>query len=222
LRTPDLPFIHTRVPKSFITRRLAYLLALLAALQFVPVTGRAQDAVRQSDLARIRGVDTAKVWLVIVGDMAGTKDREFQRDVWPVIDSLYVRPGRIRVGWVNLPDDASPASFIAAEVAACAGVTMKFWASHDFFLLEQPNWSIMRDPTARLVQLAMLRGADSRAVPACVKGHEMREFVRRDIARARAAGIRKAPGFLVDNQVVAADGSLGALRKAIDQALARH
>ena len=175
-----------------------------------------------ADLARIRGADRARVWLVIVGDFASDGSRSFQRDAWPVIDSLYVRPGKVRVAWINLPNPASKSSQIAAEVAACAGSGSKFWPVHDAILLEQPRWIGLADPTRFLVELADLHGGNSEIISECLQKHELKAFLQSDIARAQRAGIHTAPGYLVDNRVVAGGQTLLMLRQAIGQALARH
>ena len=155
-----------------------------------------------ADLARIRGAERASAWLVIVGDFASEESRAFQRDAWPVIDSLYVRPGKLRVAWINLPNDASRSSRIAAEVAACAGSGSKFWPAHDAFLLEQPRWIGLADPTRFLVDLADLHGGNSELINECLQKHQLKEFLQTDVTRAQRAGIRRAPGYLVDNRVV--------------------
>ena len=173
-----------------------------------------------ADLARIRGADRASVWLVIVGDFAIEESRTFQRDSWPVIDSLYVRPGKLRVAWINLPNQASKSSRIAAEVAACAGSGSKFWPVHDAILLEQPRWIGLADPTRFLVDLADLHGGNAQVIDDCLQKHQLTAFLKSDITRAERAGIRRAPGYLVGNRVVVGGQALVLLRHAIDEALA--
>jgi len=173
-----------------------------------------------ADRARIQGANDAPVWMVIVGDLAGKSDRAFRYDVWPLIDSLFVRTGKIRVAWVNLPDDTSKASRIAAEVAVCASTDRKFWAPHDIILWEQPRWRHLADPTEPLVMLAAQKGVRSNVVRDCLRTQQMRRFLENDIARARGAGIRRAPGFIIDNVVLTGAPTADALRTAIERALA--
>lgn len=197
----------------------AFLLILPAA------PSAAQDkpaAPPRADLSRIRGSKTATTWFIIVGDLAGTKDRAFHLDVWPTIDSLFVRPGRLRVAWVNLPDDTSKASQIAAEVAACSASDRKFWSPHDLILWEQPKWRRLPDPTEMLVGLAAMRGARLSVMRECLQNHSMKGFLEADIARARGAGIRKAPGFIVGKTVLQGVRTPEEFRTVIERELAKQ
>ena len=214
------------------TRHLPLATALLFALStLLAAPSGAQDPLSEqdrlshaerADIARIQGSQTAATWFVIVGDLAGEQDRAFEHDVWPMIDSLFVRPGRLRVAWVNLPDDASKASQIAAEVVACSSADRKFWSPHQLILWEQPRWLHLPDPTDMLVRLAAQRGARMSLILECLDKHWMRSFLQADIARARRAGVRKAPGYILGNTVLAGVRTSEEFRSAIERALPRQ
>lgn len=214
------------------TRHLPLATALLFALStLLAAPSGAQDPLSEqdrlshaerADIARIQGSQTAATWFVIVGDLAGAQDRAFEHDVWPMIDSLFVRPGRLRVAWVNLPDDASKASQIAAEVVACAAADRKFWSPHQLILWEQPRWLHLPDPTDMLVRLAAQRGARMSLILECLDKHWMRSFLQADIARARRAGVRKAPGYILGNTVLAGVRTSEEFRSAIERALPKQ
>src|SRR5512140_1715171 len=202
-----------------VTLASALLLALLAA----PVGGQdPRSHAERADIARMRGAATATTWFVMVGDLAGAQERAFQHDVWPLIDSLFVVPGRLRVAWVNLPSDTSKASQAAAEVVACASADRKFWSPHEIILEDQPNWRHLSDPTDRLVRLAGIRGARLSVVRECLAGHWMRGFLQGDVARARAAGIREAPGYIIGGSVVRGLRTPEDFRAAIERALPKQ
>ncbi len=175
-----------------------------------------------ADKARIQGARDAAVWLVIVGNLAGPADRAFRYDTWPLIDSLFVRPGKIRVAWVNLPDASSRASRIAADVAVCASAQGFFWAPHDIILLDQARWLTLKDPTEQLISLAAQKGVSAMKIEECVKSQKMRGFLERDIARARRAGVDRAPGFILDNVVLRGLRTPADFRTAIERTLAAH
>ncbi len=170
------------VPISVMKRHLMMTGGLLAALTGTSL--RAQPAA-VADLARVRGVEGASHWLVIVGDFASDGNRAFHRDAWPTIDSLYVRPGKLRVAWINLPNDASKNSLIAAEVAACSGTGMKFWPVHDAMLREQPRWISLADPTEFLQELAGRNGGNPMLISECLQKRQVKAFLQSDVARAR-------------------------------------
>ena len=199
------------------------LLFTLSALLAAPASGQ-QDPLshaERADIARIQGAKAADTWFVIVGDLAGEPDRAFRHDVWPMIDSLFVRPGRLRVAWVNLPDDTSTASQIAAEVVACSSADRKFWSPHDLVLQEQPRWRNLPDPTDMLARLVVERGAMMSVVRECLAQHWMRGFLQADVERARRAGVRRAPGYILDNTVLKGVRTPEEFRAAIEQALAQ-
>lgn len=202
--------------------RLSLLLATaLLAMSATAAPARAQSTeVLNSDRARIRGADGARVWLVIVGEFTSQGNREFRRSVWPLVDSLFVRPGRLRVAWVNLPGE-SRASQDAAEVAACAGGRFKFWAAHDIFLDQPFRWEREANPTPILVDLALSRGADPIWLKECLSRHLMRGLLQGDVARARGAGVRAAPAFILDNKVLANVRTAAEFRAAIEAAVGR-
>lgn len=202
------------------TRWVMVALLSLAAASAGAQRGRTPAEI--ADRARIQGANSASVWLVIVGDLAGKDDRAFRYDVWPVIDSLYVQTGKIRVAWVNLPDDTSKASRTAAEVVICASTDRMFWAPHDIILWEQARWRHLSDPTESLIMLAAQKAARMGVMRECLQKHQMRKFLENDIERAHRAGIRRAPGFLVDNEVLTRARTAADFRRAIDAALAKH
>lgn len=209
------------------TRHLPLATVLLFALSTLLAApcGAQEDPLshaERADIARIQGSKTAATWFVIVGDLAGAQDRAFEHDVWPMIDSLFVRPGRLRVAWVNLPDDASKASQIAAEVVACSSADRKFWSPHQLILWEQPRWLHLPDPTDVLVKLAVERGARMSLVLECLDKHWMRGFLQADIARARRAGVRKAPGYILGNTVLAGVRTPEEFRSAIERTLPKQ
>jgi hypothetical protein len=200
-----------------------WLAVMLSALLATPSSGQDRlSHAERADIARIRGARTAATWLVLVGDLAGAPERAFQHDVWPMIDSLFVRPGRLRVAWVNLPDDTSKASQIAAEVVACSSADRKFWSPHEVILEDQPNWRYLPDPTEKLKRLAVLRGARMSVVTECLEQHWMRGFLQADVARARQAGVRKAPGYILGNTVLKNVRTPEEFRSAIQRALPKQ
>jgi len=200
------------------------LLCALSALLAAPASGQ-QDLLshaERADIARIQGAKSADTWFVIVGDLAGEQDRAFRHDVWPMIDSLFVRPGRLRVAWVNLPDDTSKASQIAAEVVACSAADRKFWSPHDLVLQEQQRWRNLPDPTDVLARLVVERGALMSVVRECLAQHWMRGFLEGDVERARRAGVRNAPGYILDNTVLTGVRTPEEFQAAIEHALSKQ
>lgn len=196
-----------------------------ASLSLAAIVVRAQadrTPAEIADRARIQGSSNAATWLVIVGNLAGKEERAFRYETWPVIDSLYVRTGKLRVAWVNLPDDTSRVSRRAAEVALCASTDRKFWAPHDIILWEQARWTSLADPTETLVMLAAQKGARPSVTRECLAADGMRRLLEDDIARARGAGIRRAPGYIIDNAVYTGARTADAFRTAIERAVSQH
>lgn len=91
----------------------------------------AQD---QSDplAARSKGDPDAPVTVYEMADFQCPACRTFALEVMPVLDREYVRTGKVRFVFINLPlTQIHRHAAAAAEAAMCAGRQGKFWEMHD-------------------------------------------------------------------------------------------
>lgn len=139
-----------------------------------------------------RGGTNARVAVVAFSDFNCSFCARFEKEIYPKIDERYVRSGRIRYLFRDLPDRADADSITKAEAARCAGEQGKFWEMHDQLFADPLPFA---DETARRhIRTLGIGGADFQA---CLESHRYLEPIRRSSAMAGRMGIHGTPAFLV-------------------------
>ena len=117
--------------------------------------GNAPDVLEAAAMARARGNEGAPVVVFEIADFQCPYCARFAEDVFPRIDSAYVRTGRVQWVYVNLPLPAHREAWGAAEAALCAGaVSGRFWQMHDLLYATQGEWSSAPDAPRRFERYA--------------------------------------------------------------------
>ena len=176
----------------------------LFVLAFAGVAS-AQDAKvgERAAMARLKGAQDATVTVYEIADFQCPYCARFSRDVFPRIDSAYVKTGKVKWIFVNFPLPTHPHSWRAAEVAMCAGgVGAKFWQMHDKLFAQQAEWSPSADPTALFAKYAREMGLVSPAYDACIAHDAMASIIVRDLLNAASAGPTGTPAFVVNNDPI--------------------
>jgi protein-disulfide isomerase len=127
--------------------------------------------------------------------------RLFAVTVLPALDSEYVRTGKVRWVFINLPlTSIHPNAMAAAEVAMCAGRQggERFWQTHDALYLHQDDWAKLAQPRDQLIAIAQRAGVDRGKLVACLNGGEARKEVEVDAQRATRSGARATPSFYIE------------------------
>jgi protein-disulfide isomerase len=173
------------------------------------------------------GPDTAVVTLIEFSDYeCPFCIRHFQTTV-PEIEANYIRTGKIRYVFRDLPiDDNHPKAIRAHEAAHCADAQHKFWDLHPK-LFSRPG---THEPAA-LEARATEAGLDLTAFRACVADGGTTAAVRASAAVAEKLGVEGTPAFfiglrdLATNQVRVVDFLNGAqpysvFQRSLDGAIA--
>lgn len=150
-----------------------------------------------ADRSRIQGADSAPVWLLIVSDFQCPFCRQWHEQSYDAIVREYVRPGKVRVAYVNLPIGSHQNAKPAAEAAMCAGVQGKFWQMADGIFRTQERWASMPVATAMFDSIAGAQTLDMTAWRGCVTEHRTAGMVEADAMRANQIGIGSTPSFVV-------------------------
>src|SRR5256886_10748490 len=104
--------------------------------------------------------------------------RMFAVTVLPTLDSEYVRTGKVRWVFINLPlTSIHPNAVAAAEVAMCAARQGRFWQTHDQLYQQQDKWARLAQPRDSPVPLAQRAGGDKTKLLACLNGGAARSRV---------------------------------------------
>jgi protein-disulfide isomerase len=192
---------------SSMTMRFAAL-PLLLLLATAPAAGQQQQQQRPSAQAQLleraaearsRGAADAPVLIFEISDFQCPYCRQFSLDVFPQIDSAYIRTGRVQWVFVSLPMPSHLNAWVAHEAAVCAGgVGDRFWAMKDRIFQGQAEWAAAQDPGPTMARYAREAGVPMEAWTACVQQDRVAPLLLQDVIfGSRVSG---TPTFVVNNQ----------------------
>lgn len=186
-------------------RRL--LLSVTALVLLWPAApGAAQDAaavLERAGTERVKGADMAAVTVLEISDLQCPFCARFATEIFPRIDSAYVRTGKVRWVYVNLPVPTHRNAWHAAEAALCAGgVAGRFWEVHDRLFATQADWSNLADPRGYFGQLIRAAGVPQGPWETCVTADQVAPLLVQDIMYARQPGVTGTPAFIVNDEKV--------------------
>ena len=188
--------------RSDIPRRLGLALIIIAlgAVEAAAQTAAA-DVVQRASRGRAKGAEAAPVLVFEIADFQCPYCAHFATEVYPRLDSAYVKTGKVQWVFVNLPLPNHARAWQAAEAAACAGaVGDRFWAMHDRLFADQAAWGKTADLGAVLERYAVEAGAEPAAYRACVGGDQVAQLLIQDMLFASAAGVTGTPTFIIDKK----------------------
>lgn len=175
------------------------------------------------------GKPGAKVTVAVFEDFQCPHCLRFTALVEPVIVDEYVKTGKVRLEFHNLPI-LGQESVQAAVAGWCAGAQNKFWAYHEKLFMVQAEagqatsekLEVGRFSQQSLQGYAGEVGLDRAAFDACYTSEVAVEQVRADVRQAQSLGLRGTPSFVLNGQPLAASpATVAAWRKVLDEALAR-
>jgi protein-disulfide isomerase len=167
--------------------------------------------------ARSKGRPDAPVTVYEMADFQCPACRTFALETMPLLDREYVRTGKVRVVFVNLPlTQIHPNAVAAAEVAMCAARQGKFWEVHDALFLRQPVWGPMAEPGPYLLALADSAGVDRGTLVPCLTSKATRPEVEADAQRAARAGARSTPTFYIEGGLLVGAWPVHVYRQVLD------
>lgn len=173
------------------------------------------------DLTRIAGSPTAPVWMVIVSDFQCDSCRAFAVNVLPLIRKEYVDAGRVRIAFVNDPQEIHFNARFAANAALCAGGSGRFWEMHDSLFASQQRWARLTDPQPFFDSLAISAGADSASQHRCIERHSLLNLLTGDLERSQKSQVTSVPTvFAGDRRLTGAQLQLSTVRRVLDEVLA--
>lgn len=168
-------------------------------------TTYAQDTkvAERAATGRQKGAPDASVTVYEIADFQCPFCSRFAREVMPHIDSAYVKTGKVKWIYVNLPLPNHANSWLAAEAAMCAGgVGNQFWAMHDRLFANQSEWAPLVDPAPTFARYAKQIGLSEDAYGACTASDKTASILVRDLLNAAAAGVTGTPAFVINNEPI--------------------
>jgi protein-disulfide isomerase len=179
-----------------IAARFQFPLVILAAVVFAaPVCAQDRDPVA----TRSKGAATAPVTVYEMADFQCPACRMFSVTVLPTIEREYVKTGKVRWVFINLPlSSIHPNAVRAAEMAMCAARQGHFWQIHDALYAQQDSWARLAKPDSMLIVIAQRVGVDRAKLCACLAEGSARKEVAADAQRATRSGARATPSFYIE------------------------
>src|SRR5438093_2798190 len=148
---------------------------------------------------RSKGRADAPVTVYEMADFQCPACRMFAVTVLPALDSEFVKTGKVRWVFINLPlTNIHPNAVAAAEVAMCAARQGRFWRLHDALYLQQDKWAPLAQPRDTLLAIAVRAGVNRAKLLACLQAGEARKEVELDAQRAARTGARATPSFYIE------------------------
>ncbi len=176
-----------------------------------------------ADHGRILGDSTAKTWVVVVSDFQCPFCKQWHDESYRALYDEYVRPGRVRVAYLNFPLRQHQHAMATAEAAMCAAAQGEFWEFHDALFATQNSWAALPSVRAVLDSIASTTpGLDRTKWTACVDSGKTQPLIMADRNRASAAGVESTPSFLIGDQIIAGAQPMDVLRAAINAELAKR
>jgi protein-disulfide isomerase len=190
----------------------ATLALLLAPLPLRPT--------RQADplAARARGRPGAPVTVYEMADFQCPACRQFFVTTLPVLEQDYIRTGKVRWVFVNLPlTHIHPNAAAAAELAMCAARQGRFWPVHDLLYRHQREWAPLQNPGPYFRALAAdSAGVGTRPLATCLATHATGAEIDADAAAARRAGAEATPSFYIEGGLLSGAWPPADFRRVLD------
>jgi len=146
-----------------------------------------------------KGGNGARVAIVEYSDFDCSFCAKYATEIYPLIDENYIKPGKIKYFFRDLPSPEHPNALFKARLARCAGEQGKFWEMHDRLFANQSAVD-----GQDLAPYAQTVGLDAEQLRQCLAGERYTENIRRSMYGAARMGIRGTPAFLIGT--VTADG----------------
>lgn len=174
-----------------------------------------------------RGFANAKVAIMEYSDFECSFCGKYVRELYPRIDEAYIKTGKIKYFFRDLPTPEHSNSALAAQAARCAGDQGKFWQMHDLLFAAQPALS-----ETNLTGYAESLGLDMPKFTACFSGGTYADAIRQSAAGARSMGLHGTPSFLTGlmsddgnflrtTNVIVGIEAFDELQASVDQLLAK-
>lgn len=182
----------------------------------------ADPDVTAADKGRIAGDANAKTWLIVASDFQCPFCKQWHDESYKLIYDEYVRPGKIKVAYVNFPLAQHQNAMPAAEAAMCASAQGKFWPFHEALFATQKQWETLPVTDAVMDSIATVVGLDKLAWKRCIQSGKMKPLILADRDRSSAAGVESTPTFLIGNRVLVGAVVPDSLRAALNAEIAKN
>jgi protein-disulfide isomerase len=155
--------------------------------------------------SRALGHESARVLVYEFSDFQCPYCARFSAEVFPKLDSAYIRTGKVQWVVVNLPLPSHARAWTAAKAALCAGgLTGDFRTVRRALFQTQQEWSTAADPVAAITRHMRDAGVPMDGWEECVRLDRVAPLLIEDLLFAAGLRVSGTPSFLIhpEHQVV--------------------
>jgi protein-disulfide isomerase len=139
-----------------------------------------------------RGDSSARIAIIEYADFECPYCGTYEREVFPEISDNYIRTGKVKYFFRDLPSSTHPFSMSAARAARCAGEQGKFWEMHDSLFAKQTALS-----APALLDRAQTLGLDAAKFAECQSSEKYTADIQKSVLEAQKMGIDGTPTFFI-------------------------
>jgi protein-disulfide isomerase len=179
---------------------------------------KAQPAIKAPDTMSVsgelfRGEATAPLAIIEYGDIECPFCRRFKHDVYPQVLDVYIKTGKARFYYRDMPLPFHERAIPAARAAHCAGEQGKFWEMHDSLFTDKTATLTATDFNDRAGKL----GIDIAKLDACMTSDRFVDVIQRSSEEAAKMEISGTPTFLIGT--MSQNGDIVNVKKTVIGAL---
>jgi protein-disulfide isomerase len=191
----------------------AFLLFAAPALLVAQATATAKDPLA----SRSKGAPSAPVTVYEMSDFQCPYCRKHAMEVFPAIERDYVKTGKVRWVFINLPLVSIHANALpAAELAMCAARLGKFWPIHDLLFQHQETWAPLKEPGPFLLSLADSVKLPRAPLVKCLETEAARAEIQAEAQGSERAGAASTPTFYIEGGLLTGARPVELWREVLD------
>lgn len=191
----------------------AFLLFAAPALLVAQATTTAKDPLA----SRSKGAPSAPVTVYEMSDFQCPYCRKHAMEVFPAIERDYVKTGKVRWVFINLPLVSIHANALpAAELAMCAARLGKFWPIHDLLFQHQETWAPLKEPGPFLLSLADSVKLPRAPLVKCLETEAARAEIQAEAQGSERAGAASTPTFYIEGGLLTGARPVELWREVLD------
>jgi protein-disulfide isomerase len=194
-------------------------IALSAALLLIicSATAAAQTATADPLEGRSKGSPKAPVTVYEMSDFQCPYCKKFAEETFPELDRRYIRTGKVRWMFVNLPlTSIHPHAAPAAELGLCAAKQGKFWRVHDLLFQHQESWAPLKEAGPFFVSLGDSAGLSKKTLLTCLQAPETRKAVQSEAEGSQRSGATSTPSFYIEGGLLTGAAPVEAFSQVLD------
>jgi protein-disulfide isomerase len=167
--------------------------------------------------ARSKGAPSAPITIYEASDFQCPYCRVFWETTLPELEGEYIRTGKARFVFLNLPLTQIHANAAAAhEFAMCAAQQNGFWPVHDLLYRHQARWADLEDPARFFIELADSAKLARDSLLECFSSGSVRWLVQAEAEMNFRSGVRSTPSFIIEGALLRGAAPMDDWRSILD------